>query len=88
MYLHILTDEEQLAVVRALRGWQFIRKNHGCLFDRGSADSYYGRPRAPHYGGVGGDSGLRVEQLTAEERAEYLAGYEYNERCGDKKDWR
>lgn len=88
MYLPLLTEKEQKAVVRALRGWQFIRKNHGCLFDRGSADSYYGRPRAPHYGGVGGDSGLRVEQLTAEERAEYLAGYEYNERCGDKKDWR
>ena len=88
MYLPLLSEQEQKAVVRALRGWQFQRKNHGSLYDRGSADSYYGRPRAPHYGGVGGDSGLRVEQLTVEERAEYLAGYEYNERCGDKKDWR
>jgi hypothetical protein len=88
MYLHILTDEEQLAVVRALRGWQFMRGKHGCLYDRGSADSYYGRRRDPHYGGMGGDSGPRVDQLTAEEEAEYQAGYTYNELYGDKKDWR
>ena len=88
MYIKLETEQEQEAVVRALRGWQFVRGTHGCLFDRGSADSYYGRPRSPHYGGVGGDSGKRVEQLTAEERAEYLTGYEYNERCGDKKDYR
>ncbi len=88
MYIKLNTEQEQEKVVRALKGWQFVRGTHGCLFDRGSADSYYGRPRDPHYGGVGGDSGKRVEQLTAEERAEYLAGYDYNERCGDKKDWR
>ena len=88
MYLHILTDEEQLAVVRALRGWQFMRGKHGCLYDRGSADSYYGRSRDPHYGGVGGDSGPRVDQLTAEEVAEYQAGYTYNELYGDRKDYR
>ena len=88
MYLHIMTEEEQKAVVRALRGWQFMRGKHGCLYDRGSADSYYGRSRDPHYGGVGGDSGPRVEKLTAEERAEYLAGYEYNEQFGEKKDYR
>ena len=88
MYIKLETEQEQEAVVRALRGWQFVRGTHGCLFDRGSADSYYGRPRSPHYGGVGGDSGKRVEQLTAEERAEYLAGYDYNESCGDKKDYR
>ncbi len=88
MYLPLLTEQEQKQVVRALRGWQFMRGKHGCLFDRGSADSYYGRGRAPHYGGVGGDSGPRVEKLTAEERAEYLAGYEYNEQFGEKKDYR
>ena len=88
MYLHILTDEEQLAVVRALRGWQFMRGKHGCLYDRGSADSYYGRSRDPHYGGVGGDSGLRVDQLSEEEVAEYQRGYTHNELYGDKKDYR
>jgi len=87
MYIHLMTEEEQKAVVRALRGWQFQRK-HGSLYDRGSADSYYGRPRDPHYGGVGGDSGPRVEVTDESSVAEYMAGYEYNERHGDKKDYR
>ena len=87
MYLPLLTEKEQKAVVRALRGWQFMRGKHGCLYDRGSADSYYGRPRSPHYGGVGGDSGSRIEVTDAESVAEYLAGYEANEQSGMKKDW-
>ena len=87
MYIHLMTEEEQKAVVRGLRDWQFQRK-HGSLYDRGSADSYYGRPADPHYGGVGGDSGPRVDNLTPEEANEYLAGYEYNERHGEKKDYR
>ena len=85
MYPEITSKER---VVRVLKGWQFDRKQHGCLYDRGSADSYYGRPRDPHYGGVGGNSGKRVDQLNDEEIAEYYAGYEYNERFGDKKVWR
>jgi hypothetical protein len=43
---------------------------------------------SPHYGGVGGDSGPRVEVSDESSVAEYLAGYEYNERFGDKKDYR
>lgn len=75
--------------VQALKGWQFIRNRHGSLYDRGSSDSYYGRVRDPHYGGVGGDSGPRVDQgLSIDEIKEYYAGYEYNEQFGDKKDWR
>ena len=89
MYIKLETDSEQERVVRALKGWQFDRKQHGSLFDRGSADSYYGRRRDPHYGGVGGDSGQRVDQgLSIDEITEYYAGYEHNERFGDKKDWR
>jgi hypothetical protein len=88
MYIKLETQTEQERVVRALKGWQFDRKQHGCLYDRGSADSYYGRRRDPHYGGVGGDSGRRVDTLTVEEVAEYQAGYDWNERFGDKKDWR
>jgi hypothetical protein len=84
----MLDTKEQEAVVRALRGWQFIRKNHGSLYDRGSADSYYGRMPNPHYGGVGGESGQRVNVADAESVAEYQAGYDYNERFGDKKDYR
>jgi len=66
---------------------QFDRKQHGSLYDRGSADSYYGRPRDPHYYPKGTYRGDKITQLTAEEIAEYHAGYDYNERYGDKKDW-
>jgi hypothetical protein len=89
MYIKLETQTEQERVVRALKGWQFDRKQHGCLYDRGSADSYYGRRRDPHYGGVGGESGPRVDQgLSIDEITEYYAGYDWNERFGDKKDWR
>lgn len=62
---------------------------HGSPFDRGSADSYYGRRRNPHKGGVGGASGPRVEvtELTKDEIFEYHDGYDYNEQFGDKKDY-
>lgn len=60
---------------------------HGSPYDRGSADSYYGRAPHPHKGGVPGDSGPRVEQLSAAERAEYLAGYADNEADRNFKDW-
>ncbi len=62
---------------------------HGDPFDRGSADSYYGRIRNPHKGGVGGDSGPRIEsnQMSLQEIADYGAGYNYNEKFGDKKDY-
>ena len=89
MYIKLATDAEQERIIKILKGWQFDRKQHGCLFDRGSADSYYGRRRDPHYGGVGGESGPRVDQgLTIAEITEYYAGYEYNERHGEKKDYR
>lgn len=67
------------------------RKNyderHGGPFDRGSADSYYGRPRNPHFYVGGTGTSDRVEQLTSEEIQAYLAGYQWNEQFGDKKCW-
>jgi hypothetical protein len=60
---------------------------HGDPFDRGSADSYYGRPCSPHKYPNGTGNAPRVEHLTEVERAEYLAGYAYNEERGDKKSW-
>lgn len=69
-----------------VHGKRYAQK-HGNPFDRGSADSYYGRNRNPHKGGVGGDSGPRVEDLTADEMEAYHAGYDYNEESGDKKGW-
>lgn len=69
-------------------GVQFDRERHGGLYDRGSADSYYSRPRAPHWYPEGTHNGAPVTKLTDEEIAEYHAGYDYNEDFGDKKDWR
>ena len=62
---------------------------HGSPFDRGSADSHYGRGRNPHKGGVGGDSGPRIEsnEMTLQEIADYGAGYNWNELFGDKKEY-
>jgi hypothetical protein len=62
-------------------------KSHGSFFDRGSADSYYGRDRNPHRGGVGGMSGPRIEANTEAEIEAYHAGYDYNEEFGDRKSW-
>ena len=87
MYFKLETQTEQERIVSALKGWQWDRKQHGCLYDRGSADSYYGRQPAPHYGGVGGDSGQRVPVSDAASIAEYQDGYDDNERRGDHKDW-
>jgi len=65
----------------------YFKMDHGSPFDRGNADSYYGRPKDPHKGGVGGDSGPRVVDLTAQELWQYNAGYDYNELFGDRKSW-
>jgi hypothetical protein len=62
-------------------------KDHGSFFDRGSADSYYGRPRNPHRGGVGGMSGPRIEAVNPADIEAYHAGYDFNEMYGDKKQW-
>lgn len=62
---------------------------HGTPFDRGSADSWYSRPFNPHYGGVGGLSGARVElaDMTVDDIVAYTAGYNWNEQYGGKKSW-
>jgi hypothetical protein len=62
-------------------------KEHGSFFDRGSADSYYGRERKPHRGGVGGMSGPRIDAVREEDIEAYHAGYDFNEEYGDKKSW-
>ena len=74
-------------VEQALQGPQFDRERHGGLFDRGSADSYYGRPRDPHYYPEGSYTGPKVTDLNEVEIQAYNAGYDYNERYGDKKSW-
>jgi hypothetical protein len=80
-----LTEADK--IVRALRGWQFDRARHGSLWDRGSADNYYGRSPRPHYGGVGGGSGERIDVADETSVAEYMAGYGDNELYGSKKEY-
>jgi hypothetical protein len=63
------------------------QQQHGNWFDRGSADSYYGRQPNPHRGGVGGNSGPRNEASEPFEVEAYMAGYDYNEQYGDKKNY-
>jgi hypothetical protein len=64
-------------------------KRHGGPYDRGSADSYYARGFQPHYfeGATYSSRMIICRQGTPEYEA-YKAGYEYNEKCGDRKDWR
>ena len=64
-------------------------QRHGGAFDRGSADSYYGRPRIPHMYSGDTATSLRINQaeMTPEEIQAYLAGYQWNEQFGDKKIW-
>lgn len=62
---------------------------HGSPYDRGSADSYYGRARDPHYWPLGTYKGKRVEarDMTADEIVAYNAGYDDNEAEGTFKEW-
>jgi hypothetical protein len=62
---------------------------HGGPFDRGSADSWYGRPREPHYyvGDTGTSTRLEEVDMSAKEIADYYAGYDHNEQFGGKKNY-
>jgi hypothetical protein len=69
-------------------GIKYVQK-HGNPFDRGSADSYYHRKINPHYWPKGTGHGTMVEgrDMTPAEIVAYMAGYEWNEKFGDKKEW-
>lgn len=64
-------------------------QRHGGPFDRGAADSYYHRPRRPHFFTDATYQSDEIEErfMTAVQIAEYNAGYDFNEQFGDKKDW-
>lgn len=64
-------------------------QRHGGPYDRGSADSYYGRGYVPHYYKGDTYNSARVDErhMTAEEIAAYKAGYYDNEESGNFKDW-
>jgi len=64
-------------------------QRHGGPFDRGAADSWYSRPRNPHFyaGDTGTSERIDEQQMYAEEIQAYLAGYQWNEQFGGKKDY-
>lgn len=64
-------------------------QRHGGPFDRGSADSWYSRGISPHFylGDTGSSERIEKSQMTPEEIQAYLAGYQWNEQFGGKKDW-
>lgn len=68
---------------------EISKHKNGSPFDRGAADSYYHRPRSPHYWPDGTHRGTMVaeEEMSEAEIAEYNRGYELNEECGSKKEY-
>lgn len=69
--------------------WESLDTRHGGPFDRGSADSYYGRGRNPHFylGATGTSQRVEEADMSLADIDAYHAGYEYNEQMGDKKVW-
>ena len=64
-------------------------ERHGGPYDRGRADSYYGRGFTPHYykGGTYFTDRVELKDMTQDEIDAYNAGFDDNEREGDHKDW-
>lgn len=68
---------------------QVVNKNHGSPFDRGGADSYYGRQYDPHWWPEGTLKGEKVhmKDMTKKQILEYSKGWDANETAGIFKDW-
>ena len=68
---------------------EVYNSRHGGPFDRGSADSYYGRAARPHFFTDATYFSDEIEErfMTKAQIAEYMAGYQYNEEFGGKKEW-
>ena len=66
-----------------------IDTRHGGPYDRGAADSYYRRPRRPHFfTDATYDSDEIVEQfMTKQQIAEYNLGFDDNEAAANFKNW-
>jgi hypothetical protein len=64
-------------------------QRHGSPYDRGSADSYYGRSYEPHYftGATYSTDKVELADMTPEEIAAYTRGYNDNEASSNFKEW-
>ena len=61
-------------------------KSHGSPYDRGAADSYYGRRWMKPRKYING-TGPETFDLTEQEIREYYQGFNDNEEAGDFKDY-
>lgn len=68
---------------------KYYDQRHGGAFDRGRADSWYSRERNPHMFTGATYASLQISQadMTPQQVDDYLAGYEWNERHGGKKNY-
>jgi hypothetical protein len=83
-------DEIEISRLETLLGHSaYYDQRHGGPYDRGQADSYYGRDYMPHYFVRDTHRSPRIDmaQMTAAEIVAYTAGYTDNEANGDKKEW-
>ena len=66
-----------------------IDKRHGGAYDRGSADSYYRRPRRPHFFTDATYLSDEIPErfMTAQQIAEYNFGFDMNEADQNFKEW-
>jgi hypothetical protein len=83
-------DEIEISKLEAMLGQSaYYDQRHGGPYDRGQADSYYGRDYMPHYFVRDTHRSPRIDlaQMTADEIVAYTAGYRDNEANGDKKEW-
>lgn len=66
-----------------------VDKRHGGPYDRGSADSYYQRGPRPHYfkGDTYNSPEVLQTDMTEQEIAEYMQGFDDNEKINNFKDW-
>ena len=66
----------------------YYDQRHGGPYDRGSADSWYGREYSPHYfvGATYSSPKVELAQMTAQEIVEYTAGYTATEHGGKESE--
>jgi hypothetical protein len=66
----------------------YYDERHGGPFDRGTADSHYGREYNPHYfvGDTYNSPRIGLAQMTAAEITAYTAGFNINQEAQDFKD--
>ena len=64
-----------------------LDRGHGSPYDRGSADSYYGRSKEPHYYEGATYDSKKITDLNTKELSDYNKGYDDQEKSGVKKQY-